>query len=49
MYPITGHERVHLAHCRAADTPFHIQEYKKKEVGHNTTHQEKIIEDKYNS
>ena len=30
MYPITGHERVHLALCRAADTPFHIQEYKKK-------------------
>ena len=39
MYPITEHERVHLALCRAADTPFHIQEYK-KEVGHSTTHKE---------
>ena len=29
MYPITGHERVHLALCRAAATPFHIQDYKK--------------------
>ena len=48
MYPITGHERVHLALCRAADTPFHIREYKKK-VGHNTTHRELIIDDKYNS